>query len=158
MARCSDQVCFICFHRRAAIICADKDIKAIEAVFSLVIFLASDVCHWNCRSGCDGLRNVHQAHQVVEIGHFWKLLDVTGRSFRHFLLIFLLLRGSLARTQCKSGELHVAWILVLVPLAPVTIVDFVFMSFCGYFICGFYLQRGSRKNFGQGLGCWLRGL
>ena len=132
----SDQVCFVCFNCRAAITCADKGIKAIESVFSLILFLVGGVCCWECCSGCDRLRDVHQAHQVVKVGHFWKLLDATGRSFRHFLLAFLWLRGGLARSQGQSGKLHVARILKLVKFTPVIIVDFVFLSNCGYLSCG----------------------
>ena len=132
----SDQVYFVCFDCRAAIICADKGIKAIEAVFSLILFLVGSICYWKCCSRCDGLRDVHQAHQVVKVGHFWKLLDAAGRSFRHFLLAFLWLRGGLARGQGQSGKLHVARILELVKLAPVTIIFFVLLSNCIYLVRG----------------------
>ena len=43
----------------------------------------------------------------------------------------------------------------MVPLAPVTIVDFVFLSCCSYFSCGGKGQRGSCKDVSQGIGCWL---
>ena len=43
----------------------------------------------------------------------------------------------------------------MVPLAPVIIVCFVFLSGCSYFGCGGKGQRGSCKDVSQGIGCWL---
>ena len=55
----SDQVYFVCFNCCAAIICADKGIKAIEAVSSLVLFLVGSIRRRKCCSRRDGLRYVH---------------------------------------------------------------------------------------------------